>query len=120
MQVIKLTLIYGVLGLEQQFPGGALSIPQLRKLVEKGAAQLVVERNLPGLQRQILNLQTGLDAVFDRLVVEVRALPLSDCFETELSLTAASIITFTQPATGSSAAATIMPILHSVPSGVMF
>jgi hypothetical protein len=72
VQVIKLTLIYGVLGLEQQFPGGTLSIPQLRKLVEKGGAQLVVERNLPGLQRQILNLQTNLDAVFDRLAVEVR------------------------------------------------
>lgn len=70
--MIKLTLIYGVLGLEQQFPGGTLSIPQLRKLVERGGAQLVVERNLPGLQRQILTLQTGLDAVFDRLAVEVR------------------------------------------------
>lgn len=71
VQVIKLTLIYGVLGLEQQFPGGSPSIAQLRALVEKGGAQLVVERNLPGLQRQILNLQTGLDAVFDRLAVEV-------------------------------------------------
>lgn len=71
-QVIKLTLIYGVLGLEQQFPGGTLSIPQLRQLVEKGGAQLVVERHLPGLQRQILNLQTNLDAVFDKLVVEVK------------------------------------------------
>lgn len=79
MQVIKLTLIYGVLGLEQQFPGGALSIPQLRKLVERGGAQLVVERNLPGLQRQILNLQTGLDAVFDRLAVEVRAQSVTAC-----------------------------------------
>lgn len=72
LQVIKLTLIYGVLGLEQQFSGANLSIPQLRQLVEKGGAQLVVERNLPGLQRQILNLQTNLDAVFDRLAVEVR------------------------------------------------
>lgn len=77
MQVIKLTLIYGVLGLEQQFPGGTLSIPQLRQLVEKGGAQLVVERNLPGLQRQILNLQTNLDAVFDRLAVEVGILASS-------------------------------------------
>lgn len=67
-----MTLIYGVLGLEQQFPGGTFSIPELRKLVEKGGAQLVVERNLPGLQRQILDLQTNLDAVFDRLAVEVR------------------------------------------------
>lgn len=74
LQVIKLTLIYGVLGLEQQFSGANLSIPQLRQLVEKGGAQLVVERNLPGLQRQILNLQTNLDAVFDRLAVEVRGL----------------------------------------------
>jgi hypothetical protein len=72
MQVIKLTLIYGILGLEQQFSGGSLSIAQLRQLCEKGGAQLVVERNLPGLQRQILNLQTNLDAVFDRLAVEVR------------------------------------------------
>jgi hypothetical protein len=72
VQVIKLTLIYGVLGLEQQFPGGTLSIPQLRQLVEKGGAQLVVQRNLPVLQRQILDLQTNLDAVFDRLAVEVR------------------------------------------------
>lgn len=70
--MIKLTLISGILGLEQQFPGGALSIQQLRQLVERGGAQLVVERTLPGLQRQILGLQTNLDAVFDKLAVEVR------------------------------------------------
>jgi hypothetical protein len=72
-QAVKLILIYGILGLEQQFPAGPLSIAQLRALVERGGAGLVVERNLPGLQRQILTLQSNLDAVFDRLTVEVRA-----------------------------------------------
>lgn len=78
IQVINLTMIYGILGLEQQFPGGRLSIAQLRQLCEKGGAQLVVERNLPGLQRQILNLQTNLDAVFDRLAVEVSTTALQE------------------------------------------
>lgn len=71
-EAIKLTLMYGILGLEQQFPQGPLSLAQLQRLVERGGASLVVDRGLPRLQRDILTLQSNLDAVYDRLAVEVR------------------------------------------------
>lgn len=71
-QAIKLILIYGILGLEQQFPAGAPSLPELQRLVSRGGANLVVERNLPALQRQVLTLQSQLDDVYDKLALEVR------------------------------------------------
>lgn len=70
-EAIKLALLYGILGLQQQFPQGPLSLAELRCLVERGGASLVVDAGLPRLQRDILALQSGLDAVFDRLAVEV-------------------------------------------------
>jgi hypothetical protein len=65
--VVKLITLHGILSIQHQYPGVCLSAAQLKELVEKGACSNVVERNIPQLQRQILNLQLELDGVFDRL-----------------------------------------------------
>lgn len=70
-QILKLTLLYGIVGLQQQHPQQQLSVLQLKQIVQKAATALVVQRNVPQLQRQILGLQGDLDKVFDRLTLEV-------------------------------------------------
>lgn len=69
-EVIKLVLIHGIIALHKQHPGQHLSVKQLKELIEKGGCSLVIERSIPQLQRQILQLQTELDGVFDSLAVE--------------------------------------------------
>lgn len=73
--VVKLTLLYGIVSLQQQYPGETFSLQQLKQAVQSAATNLVVQRNVPQLHRQLLNLQTDLDKVFDRLTVEVRHCP---------------------------------------------
>ena len=65
--IVKLIVLHGILSIQHQYPGLCLSTSQLKELVEKGACSIAVERNIPQLQRQILNLQQELDDVFDRL-----------------------------------------------------
>ncbi|KIZ02517.1 hypothetical protein MNEG_5445, partial [Monoraphidium neglectum] len=67
--VVKLMLIHGIVSVQAQFPGQSLSPQQLRTVVEQGAASAVVERTLPRLQRQVLDLQQRLDGVYDDLDV---------------------------------------------------
>uniref|UniRef100_A0A383WBC4 Uncharacterized protein n=1 Tax=Tetradesmus obliquus TaxID=3088 RepID=A0A383WBC4_TETOB len=69
-EVTKLTLIYGIVALQHSCEGRLLSLRELRQAVETSNTTLVVQRNVPQLQRQILQLQSQLDSVFDKLTPE--------------------------------------------------
>lgn len=71
-EVTKLTLIYGIVALQHSCEGRLLSLRELRQAVETSNTTLVVQRNVPQLQRQILQLQSQLDSVFDKLTPEVQ------------------------------------------------
>ncbi|WIA28763.1 hypothetical protein OEZ86_011296 [Tetradesmus obliquus] len=71
-EVTKLTLIYGIVALQHSCEGRLLSLRELRQAVETSNTTLVVQRNVPQLQRQILQLQSQLDSVFDKLTPEGR------------------------------------------------
>jgi hypothetical protein len=73
-EVTKLTLIYGIVALQHSCEGRVLSLQELRQAVETSNAMLVVQRNVPQLQRQILQLQSQLDSVFDKLAPEVQSM----------------------------------------------
>src|SRR5690242_16378224 len=64
-QVVKMTILYGIVCL-QQHSEQTLTLQQLKEVVQAAATSLVVQRNVPGLQRQILQMQTDLDKVFDK------------------------------------------------------
>ncbi|GBF91618.1 hypothetical protein Rsub_04358 [Raphidocelis subcapitata] len=66
-EVLKLALLHGLIAIQAQHPGQTLSPAQLRALVERGAVAAVVERKLPALQREMLDLQARLDAVYDEV-----------------------------------------------------
>lgn len=70
-EVTKLTLIYGIVALQHTQQGRTLSLAQLQAEVQRCASALVVQHSVPKLQRQILDLQSQLDNVFDALAVEV-------------------------------------------------
>jgi hypothetical protein len=70
-EVIRLTLIHGIVALQHSHEGRVLSLGQLRQAVDSSRATLVVQRNVPQLQRQILQLQSQLDSVFDKISPEV-------------------------------------------------
>lgn len=70
-EVTKLTLTYGIMALQHSFDGRILSMQELRQAVGTSNTTLVVQRNVPHLQRQILQLQSQLDSVFDKLESEV-------------------------------------------------
>eukprot|EP00878_Enallax_costatus_P017016 GHUV01017864.1.p1 GENE.GHUV01017864.1~~GHUV01017864.1.p1 ORF type:complete len:612 (+),score=204.31 GHUV01017864.1:997-2832(+) len=74
-QVVKMTILYGIVRLQQQHSGQVLTLQQLKEVVQAAATHLVVQHNVPGLQRQILQMQTDLDKVFDRLTVEPFEVP---------------------------------------------
>lgn len=65
--VIKLAVIHGIVSLLKQYPGQSLSLQQLRSAAEQAAAAEVVDRSIPKLQRQILDLQERLDGVYEDL-----------------------------------------------------
>lgn len=71
-QVVKMTILYGIVCLQQQHSGQTLTLQQLKEVAQAAATNAVVQRNVPALQRQILQMQTDLDKVFDKLTVEVR------------------------------------------------
>jgi hypothetical protein len=71
-EVTKLTLICGIVALQHSYEGRMLSLQELRQAVETSNTTLVVQRNVPQLQRQILQLQSQLNSVFDKLAPEVQ------------------------------------------------
>jgi hypothetical protein len=64
-EVLRLALIHGVASLNTAYPGLTLTAAQLRAAVERGAIAAAVERKLPTLQRELLDLQYRLDGVYD-------------------------------------------------------
>jgi hypothetical protein len=64
-EVLRLALLHGIASLDASYPGLALTPAQLRAVVERGAAAAAVERKLPALQRELLDLQYRLDGVYD-------------------------------------------------------
>jgi hypothetical protein len=86
-EVTKLTLTYGIVALQHSYEGRILSLRELRQAVETSNTTLVVQRNVPQLQRQILQLQSQLDNVFDKLTPEVQSVGYGSacCFNCSLA-----------------------------------
>eukprot|EP00879_Flechtneria_rotunda_P031661 GHRR01034610.1.p1 GENE.GHRR01034610.1~~GHRR01034610.1.p1 ORF type:complete len:235 (+),score=69.33 GHRR01034610.1:482-1186(+) len=82
-EVTKLTVLYGIIALQQQHPDHALTLQQLKQAVGASATAQVVQKNVPALQRQILTLQSELDSVFDKLSLELLPGPASKTPEQE-------------------------------------
>lgn len=64
-EVVKLTLLYGVLNLQKRYPGEILPIERLRAVLMASQSAITVEHLLPNLQDQLQNLQVQLAEVTD-------------------------------------------------------
>lgn len=66
-EVVKLTLLYGLINLHRQYPGKQLSVAQLREVISTGQVAITVESALPDVHNQLDKLQNQLDEITDDL-----------------------------------------------------
>lgn len=66
-EVVKLTLLYGLINLAKQYPGKQLSLGQLKEVLASGQAALTVEHALPDVHNQLDKLQNQLEESTDDL-----------------------------------------------------
>lgn len=64
-EIVKLTLLYGILNLQKRYPGQILPIERLRAVLRASQSAVTVESALPDLQGQLEFLQSQLAEVTD-------------------------------------------------------
>lgn len=66
-EVVKLTLLYGVISLQKRSPGHLFSVDELRLVTSSAASAAAVESSLPELKQQLEELQEQLEEVTEEI-----------------------------------------------------
>lgn len=64
-EVVKLTLLYGLICIHKQHPGQILTVEQLKDKIATGHVAVTVESVLPQVQSQLDHLQQCLEEITD-------------------------------------------------------
>lgn len=72
-EVIKLSLIYGILNLQKQYPQQVLAVDSLKDAVSRSSQAAVLEERLPALRQTLLTLQGQLEDVTAEVSNQVRS-----------------------------------------------
>ncbi|GAQ79530.1 hypothetical protein KFL_000320290 [Klebsormidium nitens] len=56
-EVVKLTLLYGILSLQKQYGSQALAVQDLRDIIGQNKVAAAVEQSIPGIEKQLADLR---------------------------------------------------------------
>lgn len=66
-EVVKLTLLYGILALQQCYGRDQLSLQEIRQEVQKGKVAEVMSQRLPGIKSDMEKLREDLERIAEEL-----------------------------------------------------
>ncbi len=78
-EVLKLTLLYGIVTLGKQYPGRILCLEDLRAILAQNRVAVTVEDAIPDIRDQLDRLQSQLEEVTDEVYQHGEAAMVGDC-----------------------------------------